>query len=51
MAADCGGGVKLTAAEIRLILEALREKYGAGYSDKPEIGALQAKLSILLEML
>ena len=40
----------LTSKEIRLILEALCEKYGPGYSDEPGVGALQAKFSIMLEM-
>ena len=52
----------LTVAEIRLILEKLGvEKVAAfdgyevvrrgfGYSDDPQIGALQAKLSILLQV-
>jgi len=41
----------LTAKEIQIILEALREKYGPGYSDNQEIGKLQAKLSIPMEMM
>jgi hypothetical protein len=41
----------LSAREIQIILEAIREKYGPGYSDNPEIGSLQAKLSILMEMM
>ncbi len=40
----------LTSKEIRMVLEALREKYGPGYSDEPGVGALQAKLSMMLEM-
>lgn len=40
----------LTVAEIQLILEALKTKYGRGYSDVPSVGSLQAKLSIMLEM-
>ena len=42
--------MQLTKAEITLILDLIREKYGFGYSDKPEIGKLQAKLSMMLEM-
>ena len=41
--------MRLTPAEIQLILDALREKYGSGYSEVDLIGALQAKLSIMLE--
>lgn len=40
----------LTMDEIRVLLSALREKYGPGYSDDPIVGKLQAKLSILLEL-
>ena len=40
----------LTVEDIQTILQALRDKYGFGYSDEPGIGALQAKLSIMLEM-
>lgn len=44
----------LTKEEIVLILTLLREKYGFGYSDTEEdgvkVGALQAKLSIMLEV-
>lgn len=39
----------LTYDDIKIILEALREKYGPGYADDPKIGRLQAKLSIMLE--
>lgn len=39
----------LSPKEIRLILGALAEKYGAGYSDEKAVGQLQAKLSIMLE--
>jgi hypothetical protein len=42
--------MRLTTAEIQLILEALSAKYGMGYSDKPEVGRLQAKLSIMQQM-
>ncbi len=40
---------KLTKAEIYLILDAIGDKYGRGYSDDPAVGKLQAKLSILLQ--
>ena len=40
----------LTVKDIRLILEALSEQYGFGYSEKPNVGMLQAKLSIMLEI-
>lgn len=39
-----------TISEIALILNALTHKYGFGYSDIPEVGQLQAKLSIMGEM-
>ena len=39
----------LTADEIQLVLEALKDKYGPGYSGVKEVGQLQAKLSIMLE--
>ena len=42
--------MKLTAEEIQIIFEALKAKYGEGYSVEPGIGALQAKLSIMLAM-
>lgn len=40
--------MRLTAEEIRIILKKLCPE--GGYSSDPEISALQAKLSILLEM-
>ncbi len=40
----------LSAADLRIILEALREKYGHGYSKDKAVGTLQAKLSILFEV-
>jgi hypothetical protein len=49
----------LTKAEIFFLLEAIREKYGMGYSDAEydtghagivEVGKLQGKLSIMLEV-
>jgi hypothetical protein len=42
--------MNLTLSEIRIILEALSAKYGFGYSSVPGVGALQAKLSIMMEM-
>jgi len=40
----------LTAAEIEIILLALRDKYGHGYCVNPvEVGRLQAKLSMLAD--
>ena len=44
-------GMNLTAKEIALIFDALTAKYGRGYSDVPGVAALQAKLSILAEVL
>ena len=45
---------KLTSNEIYFILNLMQEKYGFGYSDAVEgeirVGALQAKLSVLLEL-
>ena len=40
----------LTFKEIMLILEVLEAKYGIGYAEDKEVGKLQAKLSILLEV-
>jgi hypothetical protein len=40
----------LSASDIRLILETLTEVYGRGYSSVPEVGRLQAKLSVMLEI-
>ena len=40
----------LTRDEIMIILTALQKEYGFGYSDKPGIGVLQAKLSVWLEV-
>lgn len=39
----------LTVEEIRLILEIIQKQEGFGYSKDPKIGALQAKLSIMLQ--
>jgi hypothetical protein len=43
----------LTSKEIYKLLQALDKAFNAGkggYSDDPEIGALQAKLSIMLQV-
>ena len=40
----------LTLEEIKIILDAMSHKYGAGYSEEPGVGQLQAKLSILMEV-
>jgi hypothetical protein len=40
---------RLSKADIYLILDALSDKYGKGYSDDPKVGKLQAKLSIMLQ--
>lgn len=40
----------MTREDILLVLEIIEEKHGPGYSDDPKIGALQAKLSIMLQM-
>lgn len=40
----------LTSREIELLLGLLSEKYGFGYSCIKEIGVLQAKLSIMGEI-
>jgi hypothetical protein len=42
--------ITLTSKEIALIFDTLAEKYGRGYSQIPEVGQLQAKLSILAEI-
>jgi hypothetical protein len=42
--------MRLTQAEIQIILEALRKQYGPGYSDVAEVSHLQAKLSLMLEV-
>jgi hypothetical protein len=41
----------LTKEQILLILDALTAKYGFGYSNVEGVGALQAKLSIMLQVL
>lgn len=41
---------RFSVRELQLILEALSTQYGRGYSDVPEVGRLQAKLSMLLEI-
>jgi len=40
----------LTSNEIKILLNVLREKYGFSLYPIQEIGLLQAKLSIMLEM-
>jgi hypothetical protein len=40
----------LTHKEILLILKLLQDKYGPGYAENKEVSALQAKLSIMLEL-
>ena len=42
--------MSLTSAQILFILDLISEKHGKGYSDDPEIGKLQARLSIMLEI-
>ena len=42
--------MKLTRDEILLILYALKEKYGPGYSNDEAVAKLQGKLSIMLEV-
>jgi hypothetical protein len=42
--------MQLSAREIQIVLEALRTKYGPGYAADKEVGQLQAKLSIMLEV-
>lgn len=42
--------MRFTSRELLLILNALSSQYGMGYSDNPEVGKLQAKLSIMLEV-
>ena len=45
----------LTSEEIMFILNLIEQKYGFGYSDAEErgvkVGALQAKLSIMMEVI
>lgn len=42
--------MNLSYEEILLLLDALSYKYGSGYSSVPEVGSLQAYLSIWLEV-
>ena len=42
--------MKLTRDEILLILHALEEKHGPGYSSDEAVAKLQGKLSIMLEV-
>lgn len=44
------GPVRLTKPEILRILSVLSEKYGMSYAKEKSVGALQAKLSIMLEI-
>jgi len=41
--------VIFTREQILFILTLIAGKYGPGYSDKKEVAALQAKLSIMLQ--
>lgn len=41
---------RLTLSEAAYVLDLIREKEGPGYSPKPAVGKLQAKLSVLLEL-
>ena len=41
----------LTKKEILFILDLIKEKHGPGYSDNRDVGILQAKLSIMLDLL
>lgn len=41
---------RLTKDEILLILKAIEKAHGVGYSNDPKVAALQAKLSIMLEV-
>jgi hypothetical protein len=42
---------KLTQNEVLLILDLIVRVYGRGYAADPKVAALQAKLSIMLEVL
>lgn len=42
--------MRLTLSEARYVLDLIREKEGPGYSPKPGVGKLQAKLSLLVEL-
>lgn len=42
--------MNFSESEIRLILLAFRDKYGPCYSDDPEVAKLQARLSMMLQM-
>lgn len=39
----------LTATDVQLMLDIIREAHGPGYADDAQISQLQAKLSIMLE--
>lgn len=40
----------LSADQIHLIFDLIREKYGTGYAKEPEIRRLQGALSVMLEV-
>ena len=42
--------MRLTNEEIHIILDLIKKEHGAGYAKNQKIGALQAKLSIMLEV-
>lgn len=42
--------MRLTAKEILTILDMISDKHGPGYSEDIEVGKLQAKLSIMLQV-
>ena len=42
--------MSFSSKQIQFLLSLMREKYGSGYADDPEVAALQARLSIMLEM-
>ena len=41
----------LTREEVLIVLDLIRNKYGSGYAEDPAVGALQAKLSMMLRLL
>lgn len=47
--ADTKGDVMWTTEELRIIFEAIEDKYGRGWAADKRIARLQAKLSIMLE--
>lgn len=42
--------MRLTADELRIILDALGVQYGSGYSANEQVAKLQAKLSVMLSV-